>query len=70
MRDGDRQDRGDDLGLLLRWGVLAAALALGGLLLAARAADAYTSAVGFLLTGFALLLAFRLIVRVTPGGAP
>jgi hypothetical protein len=66
MRDGDRQDRGGDLDLLLRWGVLVAALAIGGLLLAARAADTYTSTVGFLLTGFALLLAFRLIVRVMP----
>jgi hypothetical protein len=70
MRGGDQQDRrrdpGVDLDLLLRWGMLVAVLVVGGLLLAARAADSYTAAIGFLLGGFGVLLAFRLIGRATP----
>lgn len=64
MRDGE-EEAGSDLELLTRWGVLVVALVLGGLLLAARAADAYTSVFGFLLAGFGVLLGFRLLVRVT-----
>lgn len=66
MREQDREDQGSNTGLFLRWGVLVVLLGIGGLLLAARAADAYTQAVGFLLTGFGLLLAVRLAVRVSP----
>ena len=70
MSNGDGHGRDGDAGMLLRWGFLIVLMALGGLLLAARAADDYTLVVGFLLSGFAVLLAIRLIVRVTPAGAP
>ena len=66
MHEQSRRDQGSDRGMLLRWGVLVVLLGIGGLLLASQAADAYTEAVGFLLTGFALLLGFRLALRVSP----
>lgn len=66
MREQDRHERGEDLGLLLRWGGLLVPLGIGGLLLAARAADDYTVAVGILLAGFSVLLAFRLVARIAP----
>ena len=65
MQDQDGRGRGNDQGMLLRWGLLVVPLGIGGLLLASHAADAYTEAVGFLLTGFSLLLAFRLALRVS-----
>lgn len=65
MRDADAE-AGQDVGLLLRWGVLVVALVIGGLLLSARAADGYTSIFGLLLAGFGLLIGYRLLVRVTP----
>ena len=66
MHEQNRRDKGSDRGMLMRWGVLVVLLGIGGLLLASRAADAYTEAVGFLLTGFGLLLGFRLALRVSP----
>lgn len=60
------RDGGDDAGFLLRWGVLVVALVLGGLLLAARAGDAFTTAFGLLLAAFGVLLIGRLVARVLP----
>ena len=53
-------------GLLVRWGPLVLALALGGLFLAARAEDDYTTVFGLLLTAFGVLLGFRLVARMVP----
>ena len=69
MRDGDRSGQDGDVGFLLRWGALIAVMAVCGLFLAARAADDYTAVVGMLFVGFAVLLAFRMIVRLSPGDA-
>lgn len=66
MREQDRRDGGSGLGMPLRWGVLVLLMAVLGLLLASQAADAYTEVVGFLFTGFALLLGFRIAIRTVP----
>lgn len=55
-----------DPGDIARWGVLVAALVLGGLVLAARAADDYTYVCGLLFSGFGVLLAMRLMGRWKP----
>lgn len=55
-----------DPGDIARWGVLVVVLVLGGLVLAARAADDYMYACGLLFTGFGVLLAMRLMGRWKP----
>ncbi|MBC7801101.1 MAG: hypothetical protein H7Z10_10800 [Gemmatimonadaceae bacterium] len=67
-QDDDRAaspDRLDSAGLT-RWGLVAAALSLGGLVFAAGAADDYMYVSGLLFVGFGLLLALRLFGRWTP----
>jgi hypothetical protein len=51
---------------LAPWAVLVAVLVVGGLLLAARAGDAYVGIVGILFAGFGALLGFRLLGRTLP----
>lgn len=51
---------------LARWGVLAAFLALGGLVLAAGAADDYMYVCGLLFIGFGAVLGGRLFQRWAP----
>lgn len=51
---------------LARWGVLAALLSLGGLFLAAGAADDYMYACGLLFIGFGVVLGGRLMGRWMP----
>lgn len=51
---------------LARWGVFAAFLALGGLVLAAGAADDYMYLCGLLFVGFGGLLGGRLFGRWAP----
>ena len=48
------------------WFALVAALVLGGLLLAARAGDAYTHVAGLLFAAFGLVFGARLLHRVLP----
>jgi hypothetical protein len=55
-----------DLSDIARWGILVTALVLGGLVLAARAADDYTYVCGLLFSGFGVLLAMRLMGRWKP----
>jgi hypothetical protein len=63
---GPAGERRGDLSAFAPWGLLAALLVLGGLLLAARAADAYTAASGLLFAGFGVFLGFRLLGRTLP----
>lgn len=51
---------------LARWGALASALALGGLVLAANAGDDYMYVCGLLFVGFGVLLGLRLMRRWSP----
>lgn len=51
---------------LARWGVLAAVLALAGLVLAANAGDDYMYVCGLLFVGFGVLLSLRLMRRWSP----
>ncbi len=51
---------------IARWGVLVVALVLGGLVLAARAADDYAYVCGLLFAGFGVLLSMRLMGRWSP----
>ena len=51
---------------LIPWAVLAALLLVGGLLLSARAGDAYLMVSGLLFAGFGVLLGFRLLGRMLP----
>jgi hypothetical protein len=55
-----------DLSDIARWGILVTALVLGGLVLAARAADDYAYVCGLLFSGFGMLLAMRLMGRWKP----
>jgi hypothetical protein len=48
------------------WFALVAALVLGGLLLAARAGDAYTHAAGLLFAAFGLVFGGRVLHRLLP----
>lgn len=51
---------------LFAWGCLVAVLAVGGLLLAARAADDYMAASGFLFFLFGAFWASRILKRLLP----
>jgi hypothetical protein len=51
---------------LVPWAVLVVLLVVGGLLLSARAGDAYMAVSGLLFAGFGVLLGFRLMHRVLP----
>jgi hypothetical protein len=51
---------------LARWGVFAAVLALGGLVLAANAGDDYMYVCGLLFIGLGVLLGLRLMRRWSP----
>lgn len=64
MREAEPKAEGS--GLLVLWGPFVLLLALGGLFLAARAADDYTTVFGLLLAGFGVLLGFRLVARMVP----
>jgi hypothetical protein len=57
--------RGDAFSLA-PWGLLVLALVVGGLLLSARAGDAYTAVSGLLFAGFGAFLGFRLMGRMLP----
>ena len=55
-----------DPSALARWGALAVMIALGGLVIAAGAADDYMYACGLLFTGFGTVLGGRLMMRWVP----
>jgi hypothetical protein len=59
-------ERRDDAFGLAPWFLLVAVLAVGGLLLSARAGDGYTAAVGLLFAGFGVFLGFRVMGRMLP----
>ena len=57
----------DDYGVsLFAWGALVVALVIGGLVLAARAADEYMSISGLLFAAFGAFWASRIITRLLP----
>ncbi|MBD0272140.1 MAG: hypothetical protein ICV73_09435 [Acetobacteraceae bacterium] len=65
----DRTEAGTGGGGLLGaapWFALVAALVIGGLLLAARAGDAYTHVAGLLFAAFGLVFGGRLLHRTLP----
>lgn len=62
----DHSPKEGSQGLIVRWSPLVLALALGGLVLAARAEDEFTAIFGMLLTAFGVLIGFRLVVRAVP----
>ncbi|PHK93498.1 hypothetical protein CR162_18285 [Pseudoroseomonas rhizosphaerae] len=51
---------------LFVWGAFAVALVVGGLLLAARAADDYMTVSGFLFALFGVFWASRIVTRLLP----
>ena len=64
-----RAEAGTDGGGLLGavpWFALVAFMVIGGLLLSARAGDAYTHVAGLLFAGFGLLFGARLLHRLLP----
>jgi hypothetical protein len=63
---GPAGERRGDLLALSPWFLLVAVLAVGGLLLSARAGDGYTAAVGLLFAGFGVFLGFRVMGRMLP----
>ena len=65
-RTGAGADRGGGLLGAAPWFVLVALLVVGGLLLAARAGDAYTHVSGLLFAAFGLVFGARVLHRVLP----